>query len=258
MRNLVIILVVLFLIYMLVRWFIKSPPQKVSAQLKKSVFFIIAGLLLFLVVTGRMHWLYAIVAGALPFAQRLFTAWRTVNYFRRFTAKSSGNQSQQHGQSQAQASSIVTKAIHMSLYHDTGQMSGQILCGKYSGKQLDELSTAQLVEVLRECHNDSDNDSVAVLESYLDRYHNKEGEDNWRNLYGKQSAYEQNTHPESATMTAKEACLILGLQPDANKEQIKEAHRRLMQKYHPDRGGSTYLSAKINQAKDCLLEKARK
>ena len=93
-----------------------------------------------------------------------------------------------------------------------------------------------------------DAESVALLESYLDRRFPV-----WRQNAQGDTAGGQRRAAASGKMTDEEAYQILGLQPGAGRDDISRAHRALMKKLHPDQGGSTYLAARVNEAKDTLL-----
>ncbi|MGF1612214.1 MAG: DnaJ domain-containing protein, partial [Kiloniellales bacterium] len=116
--------------------------------------------------------------------------------------------------------------------------------GRFGGRQLSELSLQDLLALLAECQAE-DAQSLAILETYLDRVHG----DAWREA----AAGGGDQAGKTSAMTRNEAYEILGLEKGADEAQIREAHRRLLQKIHPDHGGSNYLAAKINQAKDLLL-----
>ncbi len=70
----------------------------------------------------------------------------------------------------------------------------------------------------------------------------------------RRAAGEQHAQPSQASMTPKEARLILGVRDGADMQEIKDAHKKLITRNHPDKGGSDYLAAKINEARDVLLK----
>ena len=151
--------------------------------------------------------------------------------------------------SPGQASRVSSPFLEMELDHDTGAMRGRILSGRYEGVSLDALDPQTLIGVL----GDIDDDSRRLLMAYLDRR-----EPRWREHAEGDAAAGQSAGASSGgKMTEEEAYQILGLQPGASAEEIGRAHRFLMKKLHPDQGGSTYLAARINQAKDVLLRRHR-
>ena len=83
------------------------------------------------------------------------------------------------------------------------------------------------------------------------RFLDKKFDENWRDKYHGTS---QENHFNAARIDRSKALDILGLTDPVTREEIKEAHRRLMLANHPDRGGSTFLATQINEAKDFLLK----
>jgi len=116
-----------------------------------------------------------------------------------------------------------------------------VLSGRFAGRTLDQLTDTELLELHAECA--SDPDSLKVLEAYLDR---RLGGD-WRNARRSPPAGSR------TDMSRGEALAVLGLADGATADEIRAAHRRLIQRMHPDVGGSADLAARINRAKDVLL-----
>ena len=138
--------------------------------------------------------------------------------------------------------------VEMELEHDTGVMTGLVLVGGFQGRRLYDLSDRELETFWRETAQDSQ--SQKLVEAYLDRRLAS-----WREDFEPDGAERQGSAASSGPMTDEEAYQTLGLSRDAGDAEIRAAHRRLMMRVHPDQGGSGFLAAKINEAKDTLLRR---
>jgi hypothetical protein len=150
--------------------------------------------------------------------------------------------------SAGQTSQVRSQYLEMMLDHDSGALIGRIVAGPHAGHSLDEHDLPQLAAMIPSF----DAESVALLEGYLDRRFPA-----WRENAERNSAGGQRRATPSGKMTDEEAYQILGVQPGASRDEIGRAHRALMKKLHPDQGGSTYLAARVNEAKDTLLRTHR-
>lgn len=148
-------------------------------------------------------------------------------------------------------SRVRSAMIEMTLDHDTGTMNGTVLAGPFAGRALDDLAEASLEQLYDACAR-ADADGLRLLEAYLDRRFPRRRENAERHRDSRAGSGAQ-----SGPMTEQEAYQVLGLEPGASVGQIRQAHRTLMKKLHPDQGGSTYLAARVNQAKETLLSRHR-
>jgi hypothetical protein len=242
MSYLVLGLALLVSVLLLARWATAVDPRSLARLVRVLGGAAALAVLGFVVLSGRVQWLLY----ALPFALPVFFHWRS-NQIRRRNAQ---------GPKPGQRSQVDTAWIHMELDHDTGAMQGTVRMGRFAGRELASMEPGELLELLDECG--ADPDSVGVLEAYLDRVHGPawRGEEASRGGAGRRAGQDQGGRRGGVTgMSPQEAYEILGLAPGAGADEIKDAHRRLMAKLHPDRGGSNYLAAKLNAAKDLLLKR---
>jgi hypothetical protein len=190
-------------------------------------------LLIGLIASERLGPALAVAGGLAPIVIRGRTLWRRHHG----GASTAGS---------GQMSEVETDLLRMKLDHDSGAMSGQVRRGPYAGRRIEDLDQGELIGLWRQCVAE-DESGARLLETYLDRLR-----PDWRQA-GSGGAGGGAAGPSSDVMTREQAYAILDLEPGASGEDVKEAHRRLMMKLHPDHGGSTFLAAQINRAKDFLL-----
>ncbi len=217
----------------------KTNPQDRIKFLKLAALYGGAGILLALILTGRLSAIFALLIAAIPWIQRIIIVRSAYNMFKTWKGPVQGSRP-------GQTSDVRTKFLEVTLDHDTGNIIGTVTAGSYKSRTLDELDINELVDLLDTCRK-KDPQSASVLETYLDRMR----PDEW-GAYADEHE-EQKGSTGGDDMTREQALQVLGLSEGATREEIIEAHRVLMQRNHPDRGGSTFLAAQINRAKDLLL-----
>ena len=228
MPRILLLIAILFSVWYWWKVVQSLPSEKRRSFLWKTAFWSVLGLSVILVASGRMHWLGAGLAALIPLAKGAFALGLRALPFMQILSRFKTSPSQ-----------FRTKSLLVQVNFASKQMDGEILQGDFTGKRLSELNAEEL-QRLSASFKETDRESYLLLQTYL-----------LRNNRGDSGSSDQANN--LSELTDKEAYEILGLEANAAKEDIIKAHKRLMQRLHPDRGGSNYLAAKINAAKDKLM-----
>ena len=235
--RLILLIAIVIALVLLVRRVQAMPPHKRRSGYLQLILGVAVVATVILTLTGKMHWVGAAVTGLLVGARQLFPLLvRTFPLFQHLLGQR---------QSAGQQSEVKTSILRMTLDHSNGELNGEVLAGPFKDWLLSEMNLEQLQALLAYCASE-DADSEQLLASYLEQRF----PDGWDGTANQGRAPGEN----SSGMTRNEALAVLGLTDDASDEDIVTAHRSLIQKLHPDRGGNDYLAAKINEAKDFLLK----
>ncbi|MAH73944.1 MAG: molecular chaperone DnaJ [Cellvibrionales bacterium TMED49] len=217
------------------RWrgfLLKLPSEKRNSFLWKSVFFVVFLGSVGLVAMGKLHWIGAGLAALVPMIKVIISmglrALPFLQIFRGFRSS---------------PSHIRTEYIDAEINFYTKIMDGEVLSGDYGGRKLSTLTNDEL-NSLSDWLKRKDRESFILLNTYMMKMGKSAGSKNFS---------QDQTNNSFSQMSKKDALQILGLNESTTNDEIVKAHKRLVQRLHPDRGGSDYLAAKINAAKDRLL-----
>jgi len=250
MNSVFLGIAVLVGLMVLMQGFVSANPAKLAVTVKRAGAAALMALAVAMLVTGRFVVAVPLFAFALMLAGP--TAGRYAQWVKPFMGPWSGLFAAFGGGAKASGrrSTVRSAALEMQLDHDTGTLSGRVLVGRFEGFDLARLSVEDLIALWREIGGDPE--SRSLLETYLDRRAPV-----WRQHAQGDPTAGQGGAARPGAMTDQEAYEILGLRPGATEAEIREANRRLVKAVHPDLGGSTLLTAKVNEAKDRLVGKHR-
>ena len=234
MQYLILGVLFLLIVYAALRSFLNANPRTMAQNMRRIAGVAALLMALFFTVTGRFPLAVPLGIVAISLLRGNLSGF---NPFPGNANKSAGQQSR-----------VRTRTIEMELDHDTGEMEGRVIKGRFAARMLSSMNDGELIELWNDCLK-PDPQAAQLLEAYMDRRSPE-----WREGAGTKANQDDKAGSRSdGPISRDEAYEILGLQPGASKSDIRRAHRSLMKKMHPDQGGSTYLATKINEAKDLLL-----
>ncbi|WP_232628586.1 J domain-containing protein [Methylobacterium sp. Leaf118] len=146
---------------------------------------------------------------------------------------------------------LRTASVELELLSDGTPADGSLFVGAYAGRCLSEVPPADLAEMALLLAA-GDPEGARLLEAYLDRR-----QPGWRIDRDRDADPGPGRPAKPGAMTEQEAYQVLGLQRGASLEEVRAAHRSLMKRAHPDQGGSVEGAARVNAARDRLVNRHR-
>lgn len=235
MARLILILGGIILLFILGQAFLRANPATLARGLRIGSGIVLLGVAAGLAVVGRFAFAAPLAAVGLSLVG--------VPGLRGFGGLFGGAKPTPGNRSE-----VRTDHLEMVLDHDSGGMTGRVLSGPFQGRSLDDLSLADVASLWRSLAGDDK--SRALLETYLDRR-----QADWREHVENDAGARPGGAAGTGRMTEEEAYEVLGIAPGAGEAEIRAAHRRLMKLVHPDHGGSSFLAARINEARELLLRR---
>lgn len=225
--RLLLALILLVSVMWFMSWYGKAPADKRNGAIKTGLLYFVALALLLLVITGRIPILFAAISAAIPFFHRLMAYKGLFGMVGRIAGEKFG------------PTTLTTAWLIVEYDLVNRSLDGTVIQGQFLDKKLSQLNDSELSTLLTEVKQDFQ--SRAAINAFI------------MARKGKDSAQQNTAPPSDASLSVTQAYEILGLKQNATPDEIKKAHKLLMQKIHPDRGGSSYLAAQINAAKARLL-----
>lgn len=246
MAKLLLLLTAVAVIWYSYRWWKNEDPDKRNKSLWTYGLWGLAAVLILLTVSGRAHWITGAIGALLPMVKAMLPQLQRLLPF-----------AMQWRKNQAQQGQLTGEWVKLKVDPLTGVMDGLVLKGSFEGQALSALSESQLKTLLGDCL-DNEMKSTQLLATFLQHSYGEQWQTTFAEVLQQHSAQSQQQASSGAAngpLSVKDAYEVLGVNEDSTKEEVLKAYKSMMQKVHPDRGGSDYLTRLVSEAKDLLLKR---